>query len=89
MCLRTDITELKRREQALAESEERFRRLSEITFEAVLILDNGLIVDHNLALVQISGYRPDELIGMPTLSLLAPEYRDFAAQRIASRDERP
>lgn len=89
VCVRTDITELKAREQALQESEERFRRLSEITHEAVLILENGTIVDFNGALVTLSGYGPDELRGMSTLELLAPEFREFAAQRIAQRDERP
>jgi len=89
VCLRTDITELKQREQALAESEDRFRRLSEITFEAVFILDDGVIVDHNLAAVKVSGYEPRELIGMRTLDLLAPEYRAMARDRIINRDERP
>ena len=89
VCVRTDITELKRRERALQESEERFRRLSEITYEAVLILEHGIIVDFNSALVALTGYAPEELKGKSTLELLAPEYRDFAAERIATRDERP
>lgn len=46
VCVRTDITEQVRRERALAESEERFRRLSEITFEGVLILQGSRIIDH-------------------------------------------
>jgi len=56
--VRTDVTEQVQRERALAESEERFRRLSEITFEAVLILKEGRIIDHNRALVELSGYQP-------------------------------
>ncbi len=88
VCVRTDVTGRVLREQALAESEERFRRLSEITFEAVLILQDGKIVDHNHALAELTGYRPDELIGMSTLELLAPEFRDFARERIVNRDER-
>ena len=89
VCVRTDISELKERERALQESEERFRRFSEITHEGVLILENGIIVDFNSALVALCGYAPEELKGMSTLQLLAPEYRDFAAERIARRDERP
>ncbi len=87
--LRTDISERKRMEQALRESEERFRRLAEITFEGVLILENGVIIDHNRAVLEMSGYRPGELIGKTTLELLAPEWRDFARQRIVDRDVRP
>ncbi|MGF1625193.1 MAG: PAS domain S-box protein [Alphaproteobacteria bacterium] len=89
VCVRTDITELRSREQALQESEERFRRLSEITHEAVLILENGIILDFNSALVSLTGYAPEDLKGKSTLELLAPEFRDFAAERIATRDERP
>jgi PAS domain-containing protein len=38
-----DVTDRKRAEVELRQSEERFRRLSEITFEAVLILQGGRI----------------------------------------------
>ncbi|MBW7850967.1 MAG: PAS domain S-box protein [Rhodospirillales bacterium] len=88
LCIRSDITELKDREEALRASEERFRRLSEITFEGLLILDDGVIVDCNRAMLEMGGYEPADLIGKSSLTLLAPEYRDFARERVAAMDER-
>jgi PAS domain S-box-containing protein len=52
----TDITQRKRSEKSLRESEERFRRLSEATFEGVAIHDRGIILDVNHAIAQMMGY---------------------------------
>ena len=40
---------LNRNMQALADSEARFRHLSEVTFEAVFLHEDGIIVDANSA----------------------------------------
>jgi PAS domain S-box-containing protein len=62
-------------ERAHWESEERFRWLSEATFEGIIIYADRVIVDTNQAIVSLFGYSSDELIGMDPLDLLSPVSR--------------
>jgi two-component system, cell cycle sensor histidine kinase and response regulator CckA len=77
-----DITERKQAEQALRESEERFRRLSEATFEGIGICGNDRILDANTQLAEMVGYTHPELIGMPTDQLVAPESRSLVREYV-------
>lgn len=68
-----DITERKRAEEALRESEEKFRTVAETASDAILTVDEtGTIIFVNAATEKIFGYRSEELIG-EKLSLLIPE----------------
>ena len=60
-----DVTEQVEAEQALRESEERFRVLAEAAAEGVCISDSDQIVSVNLAFSTMYGYAADEVIGMP------------------------
>jgi PAS domain S-box-containing protein len=80
----TDITQRKRSEKSLQESEERFRCLAEATFEGILIHDRGTIIDANQAIVQMTSYDIDELIGKNGFELLAPESRELALKHVQS-----
>ncbi len=71
------------------ESEERFRRLSEATFEGIVITDKGTIVDSNRQFAEIFGYETKELIGMTATDLVTAEHRDMAKDRIISGYEKP
>ncbi|MFA7061769.1 MAG: CHASE domain-containing protein [Pedobacter sp.] len=66
------------------ESEERFKALSEASFGGVIIHENGLILECNLALSTISGFSYSELIGMNGLELIAPESLDIVRTNIKS-----
>ncbi|TFH31701.1 MAG: PAS domain S-box protein, partial [Deltaproteobacteria bacterium] len=84
-----DTTERKRAEEALRESEERFRGLSEASLEGIMVHDQGVILDVNRSFVRLFGYgRPEELIGKngPDL-LLTPESRSRILQRIERKGE--
>ncbi|WP_411330804.1 EAL domain-containing protein [Desulfovibrio desulfuricans] len=61
-----DITERKRTEQALAESEARFRRFFEDNGSVMLLVDpsNGEIIAANRAASAYYGYAPERLTGM-------------------------
>ncbi|MBM3324108.1 MAG: response regulator, partial [Calditrichaeota bacterium] len=58
-----DILERKKAEKALLESWERFRSLSEASFEGILIHENGRLLDGNHALEEMFGYELHEVIG--------------------------
>ncbi|MBA3531019.1 MAG: PAS domain S-box protein, partial [Ardenticatenales bacterium] len=85
----TDLTERKQAEEALRESEERFRRLAAATFEGIAIHDNGLILDVNQELSTMFGYEPAELIGMNAAALATPQSRLLVLDHIRAGDERP
>ncbi|WP_114860264.1 PAS-domain containing protein [Azospirillum brasilense] len=85
----TDITDHRRVEQALRESEDRFRKLSDAAIDGILVHEQGVIADANRAAAIILGYAPDELTGQSITALMAPEDRELAWQRIRARDETP
>jgi PAS domain S-box-containing protein len=84
-----DITERKRSEEALRESEERLRKLSDATFEGIVIHRKGTILDANQALATMFGYELSEVIGMHALDFAAPESRDLLLRNIVSGYQEP
>ena len=66
-----DITERKRVEQALRESEERFSKAfhSSPAGMAISRLEDGRVLDVNEAFVRVSGFSRDELIGRSSLDI--------------------
>jgi len=59
----------------LRESEERFRRLAEASFEGVVISEKGIILDVNELYGEMLGYTRNELLNKPVLSLVAPQFQ--------------
>ena len=59
-----DITSRNRIADELKESELRFKALHNASFGGIAIHERGLIIDCNQGLSDISGYSPDQLIGM-------------------------
>jgi PAS domain S-box-containing protein len=68
-----DITDRKKQEQALKESEERYKRLSEATFEAILILKGNKLIDVNDQIEQIFGYSAEEFIHKKLEEFIHPD----------------
>jgi len=84
-----DITERKNTEEALRESEERFKSLHNASFGGITIHDKGLILECNQGLAEISGFSVSELIGMDGLLLIAEKSRDYVRNQIKSGYEKP
>jgi two-component system sensor histidine kinase/response regulator len=64
-----DISDRKRAEEALRESEERFHILAKASFEGIVIHNNGKILLANDLYYKLFGYEPDELDGKDAISL--------------------
>lgn len=58
-----DVTEARRAEEALRQSEARYRALADATFDAVVIHENGIALDVNRGITEMFGYKREELIG--------------------------
>jgi PAS domain S-box-containing protein len=72
-----DITERKRAEEALRESEDRYRDLVEHTEDLVCTHDpQGNLLSVNAAPARTLGYEASELLKIPMRELVAPEFRD-------------
>lgn len=66
-----DITNRKQAEKALQESEMRFSKLSEATWEAIVIHDRGFLLHANDQYYQMLGYEPADLLGKQTIPMTA------------------
>ncbi|HEY46372.1 MAG TPA: PAS domain S-box protein [Anaerolineae bacterium] len=75
--------------QALRESEEKFRRLSEIAFDGIAVTENGHFVEVSPQFAKLFGYRQKELVGMSVVEFLVPEVRDEVTKKADSGYDQP
>jgi diguanylate cyclase (GGDEF)-like protein/PAS domain S-box-containing protein len=81
--LRRGATELQGALLGMGESEERYRRLFELSPDGMLIHTEGKIVLINGMCLKLFGARaPEELVGRPVLELFHPDHRDHVQERM-------
>lgn len=82
-CNIRNITERRRAEEALRESEERYRRLFETAQDGILLLnaESGAITDANPFLTKMLGYATEDLIGKRLWEVSA--FKDWEASKSA------
>ncbi len=80
----SDVTQMVSAQEALKESELRFRTLQQASFGGIGLHDRGRIIDCNQGLCDITGYNYDELVDSDGLNLIAPEWRRYVYEKIIS-----
>jgi len=73
----------------LARLQARFRRLSEASFEAIIIHRQARILEVNQAAADVLGYERSAMVGMDGLNLVAPASREIVRENIAGGYEKP
>ena len=94
LAIARDVKDRRRAQDAIAESEHRYRALLDQSFDAVyLTTRGGEIVEANPAALELFGYRRDEFIGLDARTIM-PDVEDIrrfqrimAAERFVSRLE--
>ncbi len=84
-----DINKQKIAEEAIKESEDRFKKLSSFTFEGIVIHNNGIAVDANQSAIKLLGYQRDEIIGMNLFKIIHSDYHGIVRDNMAKQLAKP
>lgn len=85
-----DVTDRKRAEAALRESEERYRALVDTAMVGILVHDKGIVLFLNRNMSEMLGYAdPAQLEGRSVLDFVHPDFKEFARRRAAVAAEQP
>ncbi len=84
-----DISQRKKAEEALLESEDRFKAFSSATNEAIFISYKGYCIDANEAACRMFGYSYEELLGIFGTDVIAPESKELVKKNMLSGYEKP
>ncbi len=81
--LTNEISFRRETEKTLRESEERYRRLLELSFDAVALHNSSTVIDINSTGVELLGATSrDEIIGQPLIQFIHPDYTETVQERI-------
>ena len=81
--------QLQEQNTRLAEQNQRFQKLSEATFEGILIHDAGTILEVNQMLEKMFGYQRTEVLGRSVLEFVTPESRNMILEHIRTKNGYP
>ncbi len=82
--IETEIVERRQAEEAVQASHLRFQRLANATIEGIVIHDQGVIIETNMAMARMSGYDLSELVGANVFDLVAPQSHAEVQSKIGS-----
>ena len=84
-----NISERKQAEEALRESDERYRALVESAFEGIIISRAGKILEANESFARMFGYELPEVIGLSPVEMTTPESAELILNNVQSGFEKP
>jgi PAS domain S-box-containing protein len=85
-----DIDDRKRADLKMDEVQARFRALVEHSWDTITVLDvNGIITYASPATRRVLGYAEGEFFGRSAFELIAPDSREFVAERMQESRRRP
>ena len=84
-----DITDGKKSEEAIKESEARYRGLSEATFSSIFISEKGVCLEQNSTAEKMFGYTLSEAIGRRGIEWISPDDREMVEKKMLSGYEEP
>lgn len=76
------IQELCRQQEALQESEERFRQLADAAFEGLVIHEDGIMLDANSRVIEMVGHDRASLIGKAFWEFIEPGCHDLVKENV-------
>ncbi len=82
-----DITEIKRAEEALKESEAQFRTLADTVAAATFIFQETKMCYVNPAAEAVTGYTQDELLAMDFWDIIHSDFQDLVKERGLARQQ--
>ncbi len=78
-----DITDRKKAEESLRQSEERYRTLVELSPDPIVVLVEGRIVFANRAAAHVLGFSgPQEVVGQAGVDMMHPDFKATVADRL-------
>ena len=81
--LKKEISERQKAEKTLRDSEEKYRRLVDLSFEGIAVHCEGKIVYVNKAGAELIGENsPQDIVGKPVLNYVHPDDRDSVIKRM-------
>ncbi len=80
-----DITEKKKAEDALKESQARYKILTDLTIEGIIIHDKGVVIDINPSAHKLTGYSLDFIKGKNVLEFIHPDLRNLAMENMSNK----
>ena len=84
-----DITEKKKAEDALKESQARYKILTDLTIEGIIIHDKGVVIDINPSAHKLTGYSLDFIKGKNVLEFIHPDLRNLAMENMSNKISGP
>jgi PAS domain S-box-containing protein len=80
-----DVTERKRAEEALRESEAKFRKLADTTAAAIVIYRGRRPLYFNTALEELTGYTREEILAKELWQFVHPDFQTLVRERSRAR----